>query len=762
MAKKGRLSKKRDPILKIDPARQREIVGIGFIAVGGLTVLSILSASHGSLSEAWIHLLQLGFGWGYILVPFGLILIGLWLVLDSMDQRPDVGWEQPLGGVVLFVLVLAFLHVIAWLDTPQAPPDSGRGGGYVGWWVSQTLQDNLGLLGAILVLLAGTGIGLILLLGRSVFQLFQFIGGGISRVQAALENNQPSSPTINGHSTPVSGAAGFLREMLERVRESTNLGRPADEIEPVPTPGPLAAPIRPIVPRIIGGRGEYHLPPLADILEEKGEHELSKDEIRQKARIIEETLASFGVPARVVEVNQGPAITQFGVEPGFVERRDSKGRIHKAKVKVSQISNLSNDLALALAAASIRIEAPVPGRPVVGIEVPNEQTHLVGLRSLMESETFGEIKGPLRVALGQDVSGQPVVVDLTMMPHLLIAGATGSGKSVCINALIACLLCTHTPDTLKFLMVDPKRVELVNFNGIPHLVAPVVVDLERVVSVLKWATNEMDKRYKAFAESGARNIESYNQIVIPQGKPRMPYLVIIIDELADLMMVAAEEVERLICRLAQMARATGIHLVLATQRPSVDVVTGLIKANFPARISFAVTSQVDSRVILDTAGAEKLLGKGDMLYMAPDASKLARLQGCYVSDRELDRLVRYWKGMATLSSPEPKEPRPMGEVTPPGAYTQRPLWDDLLAQQNATATEDELYAEAVALVRTHGSASISLLQRKLRIGYSRAARLLDLMEEAGIVGPPDGTNKPRPVLIGDDLETEDVEEDEEW
>ncbi len=761
MAKKGKVNKKKEPVLKVDPARQREIVGIGLMAVGGLTVLSLLSASHGNVSEAWLRLLQLGFGWGYIFVPFGLILIGLWLVLDSMDRRPDVGWEQPLGGLLLFVLGLAFLHIIALLDDPRTLPDSGRGGGYTGWMISQVLQDSLGLLGAVLVLLAGTGIGLILLLGRSVAQMLKTLGLGVGRLRDVLHERQAPYPSVNLPPSPASEPVGFLREVLERVRESPILGSPPADDEALHAPGQLAAPIRPVVPRIIGGKGEYHLPPLADILDEHSEQELSKEEIRQKARIIEETLSSFGVPARVVEVNQGPAVTQFGVEPGFVERRDNKGRVQKAKVKVSRIASLSNDLALALSARTIRIEAPVPGRPIVGIEVPNEETHMVGLRSLMESEAFAEVRGPLRVALGQDVSGQPVCVDLTLMPHLLIAGATGSGKSVCINSLIACLLCTHTPDTLKLLMVDPKRVELVNFNGVPHLVAPVVVDLERVVGVLKWATNEMDKRYKAFAEATTRNIEAYNEMAVAKGKARMPYLVIIIDEMADLMMVAAEEAERLICRLAQLARATGIHLVLATQRPSVDVVTGLIKANFPARISFAVTSQVDSRVILDVAGAEKLLGKGDMLYMAPDASKLARLQGCFVSDRELDRLVRYWKGMATLSTPGMDETRPPGEVVPPGTYTQRPLWEDLVAQQQTTASEDELFDEAVALVRRHGAASVSLLQRKLRIGYSRAARLIDLMEEEGIIGPAEGTNKPRPILIGDDLEEGDAD-DEEW
>jgi len=378
-----------------------------------------------------------------------------------------------------------------------------------------------------------------------------------------------------------------------------------------------------------------------EIFDEGQEQELSEAEIRAKVRTIEETLQHFGVSARVVEVNQGPTVTQFGLEPGFIERRDAKGRlIGRHKVKVRRIQSLANDLALALAATSIRIEAPVPGRPMLGIEIPNDQKTTVTLRSVMESESFQRLDSRLRIALGIDVLGQAIVADLATMPHLLIAGTTGSGKSKCINALIACLLCGNTPDELRLIMIDPKRVELTGYNGIPHLLTPVVVEIERAAGTLKWVTREMDRRYEIFAKVGVRNIEGYNASAASRGDVPFPGIIVFIDELADLMMVAPDEVERSVCRIAQMARATGIHLVIATQRPSVDVVTGLIKANFPARIAFAVSTQIDSRVILDVPGAEQLLGRGDMLYMAPDANKLVRLQGCLVTDAEIERMTK--------------------------------------------------------------------------------------------------------------------------
>lgn len=731
----------------LDPARKREIVGLVLIAIAGVTTLSVLSANQGAMTETWLRVLRQLFGWGFLLFPLGLGAIGFWMVLDSLDEASDVGWERPLGGVLIFLVIISLLHLLPSVMTSQdsrALVESAGGGGLVGYSISRALLVSVGPIGAFVVVLSLLAIGLIMLLSLSLAELGAISADAWSRAMARI-GGRGDDLIIRGPNSPppstVDTDPGLRERMVERVTEQGEASRqPRRRERPAVSVQPAEDRARPPAPRIIGGPGrrEWRLPRGADILEENIEQELSQAEIRQKVQIIEKTLHEFGVPAAVVEVNQGPTVTQFGVEPGYVERR-SGGKVKRTKVKVSKISNLADDLALALAAAPIRIEAPVPGRSVVGIEVPNSDIHLVALRGVMESEVFQKSKGALKMALGQDVSGQPAVANLTQLPHLLIAGATGSGKSVCINAILACLLIQHTPEDLQLLLIDPKRVELSNFSHIPHLVAPVVVDLERVVGVLQWATREMDRRYKLFAEAGARNISAYNQQAIEAGKPKLPYLLLVIDELADLMMAAPDEVERLICRLAQMARATGIHLIIATQRPSVDVVTGLIKANFPARISFAVTSQVDSRVILDTVGAERLLGRGDMLWMAPDASKLQRLQGCFVSDRELDRLVRYWKGMG----PPPERP---SAFDAPGGAVQAAFWPGE-TDSDADDDADPLWEDALDVVLGHDSASVSLLQRKLRIGYSRAARLLDIMEERGIVGPARG-NQPRPVLHG--------------
>jgi S-DNA-T family DNA segregation ATPase FtsK/SpoIIIE len=447
-------------------------------------------------------------------------------------------------------------------------------------------------------------------------------------------------------------------------------------------------------------------------------------DVRYRAQVIEETLASFDVPVEVVDINEGPVVTQFGLKPLYTEYRTSKGELRQRKVRVSKISALANDLALALAASPIRIEAPVPGRSIVGIEVPNSEVALVGLRGIMESPVYKKKRSRLKIALGRGVSGEPTVADLATMPHLLIAGATGSGKSVCTNAIITALAFNNRPEDLRLAMIDPKMVELTRFNGLPHLLGPVETELERIGGVLNWAMQEMDARYRKFAAAGARNLNDYNKK--GPAKDRLPRIVIAIDELADLMLSSPDETERTITRLAQMARATGMHLVIATQRPSVDVVTGLIKANFPARISFAVTSQVDSRVVLDQPGAETLLGRGDMLYMAPDASKLFRLQGCFVSDQEISRLIDYWN-----------------EHIPPAERDEAIPWDSTIA----VAEQDPLLEEAIALVQKANAASASFLQRRMRIGYPRASRIIDQMEEMGIIGPPETGGRRRQVIL---------------
>ncbi len=475
--------------------------------------------------------------------------------------------------------------------------------------------------------------------------------------------------------------------------------------------------------------------PPSDLLDEAEEAGLSDEELREKSRIIVETLAQFGLPVQVVEVRRGPTVTQFGVAPGFTERGGPEGQRVK-KVRVSQIASLANDLALALAAPSLRIEAPVPGRSVVGIEVPNDQISLVTLRSVMESEEFQHLRIPLAVALGQDIAGEPVVADLGLMPHLLIAGTTGSGKSVCIKALATCLAMTNRPDELQMVMIDPKMVELVHFNGLPHLLGHTEYDLDRITGVLRWVAHEMDQRYKRLAALGARNLDDHNRKV-GRRKPeeRLPRIVVFVDELADLMMLAPERTERTICRIAQMARATGIHLVVATQRPSVDVVTGLIKANFPARISFATASQVDSRVILDMPGAETLLGKGDMLYLASDAGHAVRVQGCFISEQEIEQVVSFWKQQVPRWAAEaPWEPM----MRAPAGST---AFDD--------SEDDGLLEQAIKLVRSRKTISTSYLQRRLRTGYPRAARLMEQLEEMGLVGPPEAAGRSRRVIGGE-------------
>ena len=471
----------------------------------------------------------------------------------------------------------------------------------------------------------------------------------------------------------------------------------------------------------------WRLPPI-DILDRIPEVEFGEADNIRRAKIIEDALASYGVEAKVVQINAGPTVTQFGVEPGWDRRlkerkeRDRNGEVRimqeevsKTRVKVERITSLANDLALALAAPSIRIEAPVPGKSIVGIEVPNTSASVVSLRGVIETSSFQRIeaRSKLSLALGKGAGGEAVAADLSRMPHLLIAGATGSGKTVCLNTIISCLLLYNTPFDVRFILVDPKRVELTPYNSIPHLATPVIVDTSKALSALRWLSQEMDQRYQKLATAAARNIEGYNKN--KQGEEKLPYVVLVIDELADLMMAGFDEVEHTLCRLAQLARATGIHLVVATQRPSVDVVTGLIKANFPTRISFAVTSQVDSRTILDGGGAEKLLGRGDMLYMPTEAAKPKRLQGCFVSDPEVERLVYFWNSQRREEAAAQLK---VEELVSPSSPVSRRGYP-----------EDPLLESARELAREHQHISTSFLQRRLHIGYPRAARIMEQLEE---------------------------------
>ncbi|MDY7040643.1 MAG: DNA translocase FtsK [Chloroflexota bacterium] len=703
---------------------QREIVGLLLVALGTVTLLGLLGITSGALSDWWTLLLRRIFGWGSLMVALGLLTGGLLLLFHNLGTRLGLRWEVAVGLEVMFVSGLALLHLFFFSDDPLLLAQQGGGGGYIGWAVSVLLSNALGWPLAALVLLVTTGMGTVVAFNldwsdaqRAATTLLKGINALYERVSVAqTPAARPTSPTTE--SPPVKP---------ERRPRSTKSARSVPPKSSTAKKKERASASRP-------RRRSRRLPPLDLLVPDSGQTPDDAD-VRLRIQIIEETLTSFGVPARVVEVNQGPVVTQFGVEPGFVERSGANGEVRRRKVRVNKISALTNDLALALAAAPLRIEAPVPGRPMVGIEVPNAEVSLVPLRGVMESSAFRRIKSNLRIALGQGVSGQAVAADLAVMPHLLIAGATGSGKSVCINSITTCLVMNNTPDDLRLVMVDPKMVELSRFNGLPHLYGQVETDVERVVGVLRWVMREMDRRYKKFAAVGARHLADYNGRLQAQHGERLPQIVVIIDELADLMLVAPDEIEHTICRIAQMARATGIHLIIATQRPSVDVVTGLIKANFPARIAFTVTSQVDSRVILDSSGAETLLGRGDMLYLAPDSSKLARLQGCFVSDAEIEAVVGHWQERVSVEQLDDSVP-----------------WEE---EEILEETDrDELIEEAIALVQDTGSASASLLQRRMRIGYPRAARLIDQLEDMGIIGPMETGGKARDVLISNDSDKE--------
>jgi S-DNA-T family DNA segregation ATPase FtsK/SpoIIIE len=782
--------------------RKLDILGIVLVMIGVVTLISLFTPNTSPILDAMLTMMSGLAGEGRFGIPVGLIVIGGWVVLRNYgDKLPRVEFERLAGVILVWLALLVSLHLLAIngvVENILLVARAGQGGGFIGAFLLAALAQALGLLGAGVALFAWWVIAIVLMIGLSLPEIVMLVSGWWRGGRDAQALRQGELEMDDGREIPVNRPGRGAAPKLPRIPTVEEDGqprpaseaklrlKPADEAKPKPGKRPAALPEpAPAVatgpdfgnqPIMIGADQVWTLPAVDEMLESGSESTADDDYDRKRVQVIEGTLASFGAPVKVVEINRGPTITQFGVEPDFVEARNGK----RTKVKVNKITSLSNDLALALSAKSIRIEAPVPGKGYVGIEVPNEQSSLVALRDVIESERFQKkLKGTLRLAFGQDVSGGPIAADLTAMPHLLIAGTTGSGKSVCVNGIIACLLLQNTPDECKLLLVDPKRVELTGYNGVPHLIMPVVVDIERVVGALQWVTREMDERYRRFSKTGVRNIADFNTRAVKEGEKKIPYLVVIIDELADLMMLAPDETERIITRLAQLARATGIHLILATQRPSVDVVTGLIKANFPARVAFAVASSVDSRVILDQPGAESLLGRGDMLFQSPDAPAPIRAQGAYVGDHELQQIVRYWKnargfdddaaspatgapGSDATAAPIPAVLKGVGAVSSPSNPTsQKPLWDpsqfgEPLAKPDG---EDELLEEAIQAVREMKKASISLLQRRLRIGYTRAARLVDVLEEKGVVGPAKAGAQQREVLgLSDDPYAEGPEE----
>jgi len=673
------------------------------------------------------------FGWGLLFIAIAVVtlVVVLWRGKLSALVRH---WNRWLGGVAFTLVVWGILALFPGAGILQRVSLGGSfgqsiiGQDLVAYPVSISILRILGLLIVGVILVAPKACI------RMIASFVSWIGKQFSRrpspaiakPQPPLRPHVPARPTTAEEITPP--VVTVSPEVPEKEIETA-------ATVSAPTPAQAQRELRQVAQDVWKKYGEspslvtidgWRLPPI-DILDRSPEVEFGQADNMQRAGLIEEALASYGVEAKVVQINAGPTVTQFGVEPGWdrkmkeIREKDRDGNIRirleevsKTRVKVERITSLANDLALALAAPSIRIEAPVPGKSIVGIEVPNTVSSLVSLRGVIETSAFQktEAKSKLSLALGKGAGGEAVAADLSRMPHLLIAGATGSGKTVCLNSIICCLLLHNTPNEVRFIMVDPKRVELTPFNSIPHLATPVIVDTNKALSSLRWLNQEMDKRYQKLATSGARNVEGYNKN--KHGEERLPYLVLIIDELADLMMAGFDEVEQILCRLAQLARATGIHLVVATQRPSVDVVTGLIKANFPTRISFAVTSQVDSRTILDIGGAEKLLGGGDMLYMPTEAAKPKRLQGCYVSDAETERLVYFWGNQRR----EEVTPLKIEELV---SLPTTPRKGGLL--------KDPLLEAARQLLQEHKRISTSYLQRKLSIGYPRAARIMEQLEE---------------------------------
>ena len=680
-----------------------DIFGTLILVAAFLVLLGLLGWSHGIFTDALALFLRNWIGWGSYLVAVLLALLGCLALRGKKGSTPKIRLGQILAleGWVFTLLTLFEIWGGHQLEQTADQPD----GGLIGWGLAEWLYS----------ILPAPSVNVILLILLVIFTIFGFailetIGALLDRL--LLSEKTPPAGTLT---PPPVRAAPSASASAKKAAPTTPVKR---------LPQPLLALMEPpkTVPSL---RRDERLPPLNLLMQEHAAP-VNEENIHVTADLIEKTLAEFGVPARVVGFRVGPTITQFAVEPGFIEKTGLDGEPVKQKVRVSTISALQRDLALALSAQRLRIEAPVPGESFVGVEVPNPQGSLVRLRSLLESEAFQNLNAPLGVALGKDVSGQALVADLTRLPHLLIAGTTGSGKSVCIQALTVCLAMNNSPDELRMAMIDPKMVELVRFNGLPHLMGKVETKLERMLGILRWALVEMDHRYRLLEDAHARDLESYNHKMARKKQPTLPRIVLLIDELADLMMSAPDQTEHSVVRLAQMARATGIHLIVATQRPSTDVITGVIKANFPARIAFTVASSIDSRVILDTNGAETLLGRGDMLFLNPEVGKPTRAQGAIVTDQEVDRAIGFWQKMS-----------PRGEEAAP--------WEEILREGEDGG--DHLVEEAVKIVRQTQHASASMLQRRLRVGYPRAARLIDELEELGVVGPSQGGGREREVLV---------------
>ncbi len=689
-----------------------DIAGVLLLAFAVMTFLALPGYTGGVLLTLWAGFLSLWLGWGAYLAVLWLGYGGV-----SLLRRGEglLTWAQLFALEIASLLTLGLLAAFG--DNSVLEAESGHFGGRIGWGITALFWRAGKLWGTALMF------ALWLLAVMSGFNIWAWIERWLAKV---------------AEETPLLETAAQPEVQTEAPEEKQEKPR-TERKKSAPLPPEFRKSLKMAEQKekkVEAKDRDERLPPLHILLADQAARPDERT-INQTAGMIEKTLAEFGISATVIGFRVGPTVTQFAVQPGFMKRAGASEEEEKQiKVRVAQIASLQKDLALALSAERLRIEAPVPGKPYIGIEVPNSHQSNVRLRPLLETEAFHKIGAPLALALGRDVSGQPVVADLARMPHLLIAGATGSGKSICITSLATCLAMNNTPEDLRMVMIDAKMVELLRFNGLPHLYGKVETNVERILGVLRWVVVEMEHRYRLLEAAHARDLETYNRKVSrkKEGTP-LPRIVVFVDELADLMMSAPDQTEHNLVRLAQMARATGIHLIVATQRPSTDVVTGLIKANFPARLAFAVASGVDSRVILDTTGAENLLGRGDMLFLNPEVGTPIRAQGVFVTDMEIERVIAHWQKTVEKSD------------TPPP-------WEKLLTEPDENEDES-LIEQAVSIVRQSQRASASLLQRRLRIGYPRAARLLDQLEEMGVVGPSLGGGKERDVLLGP------LDEDEE-
>ena len=732
----GRKKKKADnpfenlPDFELSDHAKRSIGIVIVFAFGLISLLGLfnLSGRSGVFLSHWLSLI---FGFGKWLVP---LIFLFWGILLVRDKTVDVKASDYFGLFLLFVsyqtLFHFFLEESDWLKNARA----GLGGGYVGYYLSRLFFYAFGFWGGVIVLFCLLLVSLVIVFNTSLSKLIgreSFLGAFWRSLSGAFRGVFSSSPSVAAKAEEArdlveSARAEVLNSWQSRAVEEDREEEGGESEADEDADAELAA-VQSKLAKAAADKEQAKLSlpkkriridlPI-DLLNGKTGQAVGGD-TQVGAAKIKRTLENFGISVEMAETKVGPTVTQYTFKP-------AEG------VKVSRIITLNNDLSLALAAHPIRIEAPIPGQSLVGVEVPNKAKAVVGLREILEDSVFKNRKHNLMIALGKDVSGTVWIYDITRMPHLLVAGATNSGKSVCLNTIIISLLYQNNPDDLRFIMVDPKRVELPAYNGIPHLLTPVITEVSKTINALKWCLNEMDRRYDLLNKAGKKNIQTYNA---DKPEEKLPYIIFIIDELADFMMTSGKEMEAAIIRLAQMSRAVGIHLILATQRPSVDVITGLIKANVPARIAFSVTSLVDSKTILDMSGAEKLLGQGDMLLTTSELSKPKRIQGAYVSDQEINDIISYIKEKS-------------GEADYLEGVTDRQKVGGVagVGLDGTHGDEDELMSEAQEIIIKAGKASTSLLQRRLSIGYGRAAKILDMLEEAGIIGPANGS-KPREILI---------------